>query len=109
MDLPNHWSELDTEQKDLVNRYIWVLLAHQDPLPLIEKPNREVVDRRIEGGVSYQFERVKCGKKNCHKCPHGPYWYAYFRKNGKVVSKYIGKDLPSSYVTDGGSSILPVT
>lgn len=51
----------------------------------------------------YQAELIKCGKKNCTKCPHGPYWYAYIRKKGKVKDDgkresgsvkvvYIGKD-----------------
>jgi hypothetical protein len=38
---------------------------------------------------------VKCGKNRCRKCAkgpaHGPYWYLYFRRNGKLTSKYIGK------------------
>jgi hypothetical protein len=38
---------------------------------------------------------VKCGKDRCKKCErgegHGPYWYLYFRRNGKLISRYIGK------------------
>jgi len=32
-------------------------------------------------------------KKNCSKCPHKSYIYAYWRseKTGKVKSKYLGK------------------
>lgn len=43
--------------------------------------------------VSYQLKWIKCGKKNCGECPHGPYVYAYWRseKTGKVRSKYLGK------------------
>jgi hypothetical protein len=41
---------------------------------------------------------VKCGKDRCNKCErregHGPYWYLYFRRNGKLVSRYIGKMIP---------------
>jgi len=53
-----------------------------------------VVEQRQDDGVTYQLERVRCGKERCRKCPHGPYWYAYYRKGfgGKVVSKYIGKN-----------------
>lgn len=25
----------------------------------------------------YKLENIPCGKDNCRKCPHGPYWYAY--------------------------------
>ncbi len=42
--------------------------------------------------VTYQLEFVKCGK-NCKKCPHGPYWYAYWSENGKTKNRYIGKKI----------------
>ena len=45
------------------------------------------------GKVSYRLEQVNCGKPGCSKCPHGPYWYAYWREGGKVRSKYIGRKL----------------
>lgn len=45
------------------------------------------------GDVWYRQERRSCGKK-CGKCPHGPFWYAYWRTQGRLKSKYIGKELP---------------
>ncbi|MBD2080506.1 DUF6788 family protein [Leptolyngbya sp. FACHB-17] len=50
------------------------------------------------GGAArlYQLELVRCGKAGC-KCAgidgelHGPYWYAYWRENGKLKSRYVGK------------------
>lgn len=94
MDGPTHWDELTPEQKSRVERYLRTLLGQQAQLDLIEKPGREVVEQRQDNGVTYQLERVKCGKASCRKCPHGPYWYAYYRKGfgGKVVSKYVGKE-----------------
>jgi hypothetical protein len=44
--------------------------------------------------VTYRLESVKCGKPNCRSCPHGPYWYAYFRENNRLKSRYIGRELP---------------
>lgn len=41
-------------------------------------------------GVTYQLERVLCGKARC-KLWHGPYWYAYWKQGGRTFSKYIGK------------------
>lgn len=95
-DQPDHWDELTPAQKYRVEQYILTLLAEQPPLPLFQKAGREVIERRVERGVSYQLERVKCGKKKC-KCArgelHGPYWYAYWREGKRVKSKYIGKEL----------------
>lgn len=53
-------------------------------------------DDRSSGGpgkVSYRLEPVNCGKPGCSRCPHGPYWYAYWREDGRVRSKYIGRQL----------------
>lgn len=48
-----------------------------------------------EPGVTYRLETVRCGKPGCSRCPHGPYWYAYYREGGKLRSRYIGRELPS--------------
>ena len=46
------------------------------------------------GRVTFRQEMVRCGKDGCTKCPHGPYWYAYWREGGRTRSRYVGKDLP---------------
>lgn len=62
------------------------------------KKKREVVEVQHLGDQLYQLERVRCGKTGC-KCAgqdgelHGPYWYAYWRDEGKLKSRYIGKQL----------------
>ena len=53
---------------------------------------REVLEERHSDSITYRLERVSCGK-NCKGCPHGPYWYGYWREGGKTRSKYIGKNL----------------
>ncbi len=96
LEKPARWDELTHDQKQRVERYISALLAAQLEIPLVQKANREVIDRRSLKGVSFQLERVKCGKKTC-KCAkgelHGPYWYAYWRNGKRVNSKYIGRSL----------------
>jgi hypothetical protein len=52
--------------------------------------------REGRGKVTFRQEHVKCGRENCTRCPHGPYWYAYWREGGRLRSRYIGKQLPSS-------------
>lgn len=64
------------------------------------RKGREVLQvHRIDHRL-YQLEQVRCGKPNC-KCAggngelHGPYWYAYWREEGKLKSRYVGKKLPA--------------
>ena len=40
---------------------------------------------------SIQRKYVRCSKKDCGKCPHGPYLYRVWREGGKVRTEYIGK------------------
>ena len=44
--------------------------------------------------VSYRQEHVRCGKQRCSTCPHGPYWYAYWKEGGRTRKQYIGRHLP---------------
>jgi hypothetical protein len=48
--------------------------------------------------VRLRKQHVRCGKSNCTRCPHGPYWYAYWTEGGKRRSKYLGKlaDVPEA-------------
>lgn len=63
-----------------------------------QRPPRAVEDSMSRGGVTYQLERVDCGKRRCRRCrggpSHGPYWYAYYWSKGRTASKYVGKELP---------------
>jgi len=43
---------------------------------------------------TYQCKYIKCGKSSCRSCPHGPYWYVYWKEGGKTKCKYVGKDNP---------------
>jgi hypothetical protein len=58
-----------------------------------EAPDPEEEASSKPGKVSYRLEPVNCGKPGCSRCPHGPYWYAYWREGGRVKSKYIGRKL----------------
>jgi hypothetical protein len=52
----------------------------------------EILEENRLGSVTYRQERVYCGKE-CKGCPHGPYWYAYWKEDGRTHTKYIGKEL----------------
>jgi hypothetical protein len=55
-------------------------------------PRREVLEEKKTSSITYRLEKVSCGK-GCKGCPHGPYWYGYWKEGGKTRSKYIGKNL----------------
>ncbi len=54
------------------------------------------VDPTAEPNVSLRKQMVRCGKSACNRCPHGPYWYAYWTEDGKRRSRYIGRLLDES-------------
>ena len=51
--------------------------------------------------AGYQLKRVRCGKRKCNSCPHGPYWYFAWREGARMKWKYVGKKLPAD-VTESG-------
>lgn len=50
-----------------------------------------------ETAITYQLERIDCGR-----CPkwHGPYWYAYWKRDGKLRKLYIGRKFRSLVAKD---------
>lgn len=78
------------EIRDLVDRLISELELPPSNEDLPAKG--DILDVKRSGPITYRLERVSCGK-GCKGCPHGPYWYGYWREGGKTRSKYIGKRL----------------
>ncbi|MFA9430085.1 hypothetical protein [Egicoccus sp. AB-alg2] len=46
--------------------------------------------------LRYRQEHVRCGKAGCTTCPHGPYWYAYWKEDGRTRKRYLGRNLPGA-------------
>lgn len=46
-------------------------------------------------GVRYSLEEHRCGRSNCTKCPHGPYWRSYVWVGTRTKGIYLGKNLPA--------------
>ena len=88
-----HIRELETLRNRIEAELTWRELAEREPAP-----SREVVEERPASAGTLRLEMVKCGKDRCKKCErgegHGPYWYLYFRRSGKLTSRYIGKMIP---------------
>jgi hypothetical protein len=61
---------------------------------LVSRHGIDLPQEERRGKVTFQQERVRCGRDGCSTCPHGPYWYAYWREDGRLRSRYIGKRLP---------------
>lgn len=61
-------------------------------------PPRSDVDQtvRTQDGQTWQRRFVYCGKSNCKRCPHGPYWYrlVYRGPGGTPRWRYAGKTPP---------------
>lgn len=49
------------------------------------------IDASDKPQVSMRQQMVRCGKQGCTKCPHGPYWYAYWTEEGRRRSRYVGR------------------
>ena len=61
---------------------------------LLEVDGHPVGEPGLPTGLSYRQEHVRCGKPTCSRCPHGPYWYAYWKEDGRTRKRYIGRHLP---------------
>jgi hypothetical protein len=63
------------------------LLLHADGVPEADEP-------ALPPTLRFRQEEVRCGRSTCTRCPHGPYWYAYWREGGRPRKRYIGRHLP---------------
>jgi len=59
-----------------------------------EKHAQDDKDKLPMPYMVFECEKVKCGRANCRSCPHGPYWYLYSTRKGKLTKTYLGKELP---------------
>lgn len=53
---------------------------------------------------TYRSEYVRCGR-GCRGCPHGPYWYAYWREGRRLRKRYIGKVDPREGSAGDGQAV----
>lgn len=98
--IENRIAELTLDElKDLQKTIAEFIQKKETGVAPYQKPGRQLLEHRHVGRVTYQLEKVRCGKPTC-RCAqengelHGPYWYLYRWNGKKVVSEYIGKKAP---------------
>ena len=91
---------LDRRVTDIVRRLSpaelrqLVILA-RGRLQAIDPAGPQFGDSPGEPEIHYRQQAVRCGKPGCTRCPHGPYWYAYWREGGRLRTRYVGKIEPT--------------
>lgn len=99
-ELPNYLTDpverQDVESLEDLQEWIEALIVYkrdvlEEEIEDDDEIPEEAKEGLKEGGPTLVDEMVECGKENCNSCPHGPYTYKYYRKNGKIVSEYVGK------------------
>ncbi|MGD1836629.1 MAG: hypothetical protein ACPKPY_01040 [Nitrososphaeraceae archaeon] len=90
---PYEFTMLDDGQKFLNS-----LLVNDDKfIEKVEKligqtESRKKESKSIPDNATIRKEYVKCNNEFCLSCPHGPYYYAYWRLDGKKLKKkYLGR------------------
>jgi hypothetical protein len=76
-----------------------VMLEHSNNFIYKTEAKKQIVSERHESipdNAIIREEFIKCGKDSCLKCPHGPYFYAYWKdENGKLRKRYVGLYKPT--------------
>ena len=97
---PTQITTSTTEELEALAAKIEAELTRRELQDAETPAGRQAVEERPGSRGTYRRELVDCGKERCKKCQggpsHGPYWYHYFRRGGKLTSRYIGKDLPTA-------------
>ena len=59
------------------------------------RPGWVVIEEKRSDYVTYRRERIRCGEEK-FKCNmgllDGPFWYAYYRRDHRLISKYLGRN-----------------
>jgi hypothetical protein len=89
------------ELHDISQRIAALIEDREKPPEPPKNSKRVVVEERHTPTATLRLELVNCGKGACKSCgagrpSHGPYWYAYWKEDGRTRSSYIGKELPQS-------------
>lgn len=67
---------------------IVVLIPNEGHHAVDEDRESRFLDQHfIPWNATIREENIKCGKDSCNLCPHGPYFYVYWKDKSKVDIK----------------------
>jgi hypothetical protein len=99
---PTPWLKLKRRIDRLLERHTkFIAKVESQKLRSADKAKAEQLNcisnlKNIPARATIKQEYIKCGRSNCSKVKHGPYFYAYWKDdNGELRKKYIGKYLPT--------------
>ena len=83
--------EDEEKQKEELDRVMNEAQSNINKFKEIEA-RRSRVDSTLPSNHTIREEFVKCGKEFCLQCPHGPYYYAYWKDSTtkNLKKKYLG-------------------
>ncbi|MGD9673197.1 MAG: hypothetical protein AB7U98_06945 [Candidatus Nitrosocosmicus sp.] len=83
--------EDEEKQKEELNRVMNKVQTDINKFKEMET-RQSRIDSTLPSNHTIREEFVKCGKEFCLQCPHGPYYYAYWKDSTtkKLKKKYLG-------------------
>lgn len=102
--VPEHFHKLISDSYKFINRFRYSQNRKNNHKKMTIK-NYEF----IPSNATIRKEYVKCGNYSCRRCKHGPYYYAYWRNQGKRFKKYLGKYDPRNEETLKMIDLTPFT
>ena len=94
---------LNLQQKQEIYAWLGEAIASEAEASLVipSRPGGAATEQRYYQGKTYQREKRRCNRAGC-KCMtgevvdvgHGPYWYTYWKEQGRVRSQDVGKRAP---------------
>jgi hypothetical protein len=94
---------LNLQQKQEIYAWLGEAIASETEASLVIplRSAAAATEQQHYQGKTYQREKRRCNRTGC-RCMagevadvgHGPYWYAYWKEQGKVRSQYVGKQAP---------------
>lgn len=94
---------LSLEQKQEIYAWLGETIASEEAteVDIPQHHKAAAVAQRHYEGRTYQLEKRRCNRFGCRcmdgdiaEVGHGPYWYRYWKEQGKLKNQYVGKRPP---------------